>query len=130
MQTPQPKVNRERVTEIRDYLLTVPEEHFSMNSWGRPDGVIDCKSPACLAGHVRSYFITVRVPSQFTSTIAADILGLDQDQMHDLFMPRGVNDNTLRELTSKHAAEVLTDFLSCGKFDWNRVIVLHGLRRA
>lgn len=126
-----PKVNRHRITEIRDHLLSIPEEHFDMTAWGREDGVIDCQSPACIAGHVRAFYQPqFQVPSEFTSTIAADILGLDQDQMHDLFMPRGVNDNTLRELTSEHAAEVLTDFLSCGKFDWNRVIITNGLRRA
>lgn len=127
---PQPKINRERIAEIRDHLLTIPKEHFDMTVWGHQEGFIDCGSPACIAGHVCLYFNNVDAKSQFISTRAADILGLNNDQTHDLFMPKGVNDNTLKELRAQHAAEVLTEFLSAGKFDWNRVIVKHGLRRA
>ena len=119
-------VNRERIAEIRDYLLTVPEDEFDMLTWGNQNDTtgkvtVTCLTPACLAGHICAYY-SDDASTSFVSIKAADILGLNNKLTHDLFMPKGINAMVMREATPKDAAKVLDNYLETGKFDWRAVL--------
>lgn len=118
-------VDFEKVAEIRDYMRDVVQpEELDFCVWGNLDQEtltvkVSCYTPACLAGHICSYY-EINVDSAIRYK-AASILGLSYNQALFLFQPIDVPEEiTWDMITPAHVVKVLDKFIETkGTVDWS-----------
>jgi hypothetical protein len=100
----------QRLLQLADHIEDLDDDEFNMRDW--------CK---CIAGHCVKYygpperaFMASQEPRIMYE--AADILGLNEREMIELFTPGLVSDGDLP--TPKEAAQTLRELAVSGQISW------------
>jgi hypothetical protein len=104
-------MNVGRLKKLRDFLATLPEEKFDMETWGRPI----CNSPRCIAGWAAWYFkikgaYFPNLPHGFDETKVSAFFELEDSS---LFLPETLEGRTMGE-----ALQVLDHLIETGEVSW------------
>ena len=104
---------RDRLIRLRDFLAGLPKFQFNMATYA----LNECGTPACIAGWAGRIFST-----RITQAEGYEILGLNEEQAWDLFLP-GNQLNLIgrfyNEITLGHAVKVLDHLIETGEVDWH-----------
>lgn len=119
----------ERLMYLRDFLQELPAGRFDMIYYGRtanaeefnlPTARVrnDCGTAACICGWANVVFGEAETDDM---DAARNLLGLDYEAGHDLFMPEvWMSDDTHAwSATPADAAQVLTHLIETGEVDWS-----------
>ena len=108
-----------RVTQLRDFLATLPPSSFDMSIWGTYES---CNTAVCIGGWAVRLFNLKQPPLRglFVKLIAgeklvADHLGLTEDQADALFYPPNYKDHYY---PLQQAVAVLDHLIETGEVDW------------
>jgi hypothetical protein len=123
----QAKTQTERVTVLRNFLASLPEERFNMvawstgfDEWSADKRINECGTVACIAGwatHLARPAYKDLLKTRFSQR-AKTWLKLTADQADAMFVPSGfVNGYT----TSAQAVAMLDNFLANGEVKWRHV---------
>lgn len=116
-------MNIPNLTQLRDFLLTLPEEDFDMSEEGwcfsdARNGV--CCSAACIGGWARAIFQC----EWSLIKVGRVSLGLSADAIEDLFYPNlMIGKYDPYDATPTQAANVLTHLINTGEVDWTKMDV-------
>lgn len=110
-------MNTERILHIADLIEKLEPQQFDMNEWAN-----SCGTVACIAGWTYLTYADEVIPGS-AGTVAAEILGLDEEVANSLFVPTDEDglDAMYEDITPAHAAQTLRKLAETGEVDWSHV---------